>query len=161
MKVSPYTNCCCRWVIFLQVGRCLHRPLLARSRTRVCYLETTMPIQLVPDPTWAGSGTAPLMVKSDAMRKLHAAGKTVSEVAVFFNSTYHQVYKVINPPRKDRTATSSREVKPLTATRLTQMTKKQLIAIATTKVKTESERKRAVAASNELDRRDPSWIDSL
>lgn len=102
-----------------------------------------------------------MMVKADAMRKLHAQGDTVQEIALRYGITYHNAYKAINPPRQRATAPRSTVEKPLTRERLSQLTKPRLIAIATSKVKTDTERKRVEAAAAELDRRDPNWLDNL
>ncbi|HET7713505.1 MAG TPA: hypothetical protein VFK94_03990 [Patescibacteria group bacterium] len=122
-----------------------------------------MPVTLVPDPLHPESSRtpAPLMVKADAMRKLYAAGTPVAEIALRYGVTYHNAYKQINPPRKRAGAAGSTESKPLTKERLTQLPKKRLIEIATSKGKTPSELARIQAAANELDRRDPNWLDKL
>lgn len=116
-------------------------------------------IVLVPDPTWQGKGEAPLMIRTYAMRKLFEAGKTVSEVALHFDTTYHNAYKAINPPRKRASDPKSTAVKPLTASRLTQLSKKQLEKIAYGKGKTPTELARIEAAADELIRRDPNWLE--
>lgn len=120
-----------------------------------------MGIQLVPDPTFQGRGTAPLVLKSEAMRKLHAAGQTVSQVAIFFDVSYHNAYATINPPRRAASSGTSTAPKPLTRERATQLSKSKLIAIATSKITDDSSRKRVIQASDELDRRYPGWLDAL
>lgn len=120
-----------------------------------------MPVSLVPDPTYVGKETAPLMVKAHAMRKLHEAGKSVSEVALYFGVTYHNAYKAINPRRQHARSEKSTVAKPLTPGRASQLTKRQLIAIATSKAKTEVDKKRIQSAADEMDRRDPDWINKL
>jgi hypothetical protein len=91
-----------------------------------------MPITLVPDPTWKGKPPreAPLMVASEAMRKLYKAGSSIQEIAEYFGSSYGRVWKAVNPPRKVAGEPGSTRRKPLTDARLATMTKGQVRHIA-------------------------------
>lgn len=120
-----------------------------------------MPIQLVPDPTHTGKGPAPNIIKADAMRKLHAAGLSVSEIALRYAVSYHAAYKAINPPRKPVDSPASTARKVITPERATQLSKSQLLKIVQKRTSDAAELERIAVASNELDRRYPGWVDEL
>lgn len=120
-----------------------------------------MSITLVPDPTYKGKGTPPMMVKAEAMRRLYASGESVSAIALRYGVSYYNAYGAINPPRKSAASGQSTAVKLLTPERATQLSKTRLIAIATAKQTTPDWIARKEAASDELDRRYPGWLDKL
>jgi hypothetical protein len=91
-----------------------------------------MPITLVPDPTWKGKPPAPLMVKSDAMRKLAGSGVPIQKIAELYGVPYGRVYKAVNPPRKAAGEPGSKVRMPLTPARAKTLTRKQLEKIAFT-----------------------------
>jgi transposase len=80
------------------------------------------------------------MVKSDAMRKLYAAGWTVGKIAEHYGVPYSRAYRAVNPPRRARSDPASTARKPLTKARLATMSKAQLRKILGThsRIKTAS-----------------------
>lgn len=99
-----------------------------------------MPITFVSDPTWklakkcpTCGQEAPLLVKSDAMRKLAKTGATIQEIAELYSIPYGRVYKAVNPPRKAAGQPGSKIRMELTATRAKTLTNKQLNVIANTR----------------------------
>lgn len=121
-----------------------------------------MPIgALVPDPTFKGKGEAPLMLRSEAMRKLFKAGMSVVDIAAHYGVRYGLAWKTINPPRQPATAKTSTGAKPLTKDRLAGLPKSRLLLIVEGPKKTPEQRARAASAADELDRRYPGWIDTL
>ena len=57
-------------------------------------------IVLVDDPTFKGTGQAPQLIRTWAMRKLFEAGMEVGEIARKYGVPYAAAYRAINPPRK-------------------------------------------------------------
>lgn len=122
-----------------------------------------MSIIMVPDPLWTGKGEAPGVIRSWAMRALAKQGMEVGDIARKYGVPYARAYRAVNPPRQRGSSPNSKATKPLTASRLKDLTKPQLIKIATQQIKAgdTATRTRVQSAVDELDRRDPTWLDNL
>jgi hypothetical protein len=99
-----------------------------------------MPITFVPDPTSkiakkcpTCGQEAPLLIRSDAMRKLFAAGTPIQEIAELYGIPYHRVWRAVNPPRRPAGQPGSKIRTELTVARAKTLTKRQLTAISNTR----------------------------